>query len=332
MRKVPCKMSSSGTNDSGGERSTYTKMTDFKKKITLIEGQRKALFTTYEKEKKSNRDKEKDLTEEVLGAQKDLIKSQTTKETLLTKVKKRPHMDTKVLARLSPNSAIASLDYKVADLQKRLNKLRFRSQRKVDYLGALVKELKKMEQESQNTESSHFSKDELRQRFLENEIHKTSLKMMEADMVKKKYEVILDMLKKERMNYTKQINQMEDFIGGQNKEISLLEKDYDESITFRDDIRVEVKDWEDFFQQETMERNSKIMETKKELKEKRDIFTTIDSLLTSSDVGAPKPGPGSGSGSQDGSVTPATPGGTGLWPTPQEVIFIKKKKKTVQLG
>jgi hypothetical protein len=35
-------------------------------------------------------------------------------------------------------------------------------------------------------------------RFLENEIHKTSLKMMEADMVRKKYDVILEMLKKER--------------------------------------------------------------------------------------------------------------------------------------
>ena len=311
-------MSSSGT-EAGGERSTYTKMTDFKKKITLIEGQRKALFTTFEKEKKSNRNKEKDLTEEVLDAQKDLIESQSTRETLLTKVKRRPHMDTTVLSRLSPTSAIASLDYKVADLQKRLNKLRFRSQRKVEYIDALVKELKKMEQESKDKESGHFSKDELRQRFLENEIHKTSLKMMEADMVKKKYEVILDMLKKERMNYTKQINQMEEFIGGQDKEMALLEKDYDESITFRDDIRVEVKDWEDFFRQETKNRNNKVMETKKELKEKRDIFTTIDSLLTKSDGGPVKPGPGSGS--QDGSVTPgAKDSGSGLWPTAKEVI------------
>ena len=308
-------MSSSGT-EAGGERTTYTKMTDFKKKITLIEGQRKAMFTTYEKEKKSNRDKEKDLVDEVLDAQKDLIESQTTRETLLTKVKKRPHMDTKVLSRLSPTSAIVSLDYKVADLQKRLNKLRFRTQRKVDYIEALVKELKKMEQESKEKETGHFSKDELRQRFLENEIHKTSLKMMEADMVKKKYEVILDMLKKERMNYTKQISQMEEFIGGQDKEMGLLEKDYEESITFRDDIRVEVKDWEDFFQQETRNRNSKIMETKKELKEKRDIFTTIDSLLTKSDGGPAKTGPESGSPA--GSVVS---GGkdAALWPSAKEV-------------
>ena len=309
-------MSSSGT-EAGGERSTYTKMTDFKKRITLIEGQRKALYTTYEKEKKSNRDREKELVDEVLDAHKDLIESQTTRESLLTKVKKRPHMDTKVLSRLSPNSAIVSLDYKVADLQKRLNKLRFRTQRKVDYIEALVKELKKMEDEGKTRETAHFSKEELRQRFLENEIHKTTLKMMEADMVKKKYEVILDMLKKERMNYTKQINHMEESIGGQDKEIALLEKDYDESITFRDDIRVEVKEWEDFFQQETKDRNNKIVETKKELKEKRDIFTTIDSLLTRTDGPAKPEGPGSGSAA--GSVTSGAGGKEGLWPSPKEV-------------
>ena len=40
--------------------------------------------------------------------------------------------------------------------------------------------------------------EEQRQRFLENEIHKTSLKMMESDMVKKKYQIIHDMLKKVR--------------------------------------------------------------------------------------------------------------------------------------
>ena len=35
------------------------------------------------------------------------------------------------LSRLSPNSAIVTLDNKVLDLKKRLNKLRYKSQRKV---------------------------------------------------------------------------------------------------------------------------------------------------------------------------------------------------------
>ena len=73
------------------------------------------------------------------------------------------------------------------------------------------------------------SKEDARQRFLENEIHKTTLKMTEvifnydlnnrnrlffqrkvklfiqADMVKKKYELILSMLKNERLTYFNQV-------------------------------------------------------------------------------------------------------------------------------
>ena len=88
-------------------------------------------------------------------------------------------------------------------------------------------------------------------RYLENEIHKTNLKLNEADMIKKKYELILDMLKKERLNYTKQITKMESFEAEQMKEIATLEKDYEEAVEFRDEIRGEQKDWEDHFIQQT---------------------------------------------------------------------------------
>ena len=39
-------------------------------------------------------------------------------------------------------------------------------------------------------------------RFLENEIHKTNLKMMEAVMVRKKYDFIKDLLKKVKKRRT----------------------------------------------------------------------------------------------------------------------------------
>ena len=42
-------------------------------------------------------------------------------------------------------------------------------------------------------------------RFLENEIHKTNLKLMEGETIKKKYSSILDMLKKERLSFTNQL-------------------------------------------------------------------------------------------------------------------------------
>ena len=89
--------------------------------------------------------------------------------------------------------------------------------------------------------------EETQEKFLENEIHKTSLKMTESEMVKKKYGLILDMLKREQLSYTKQINQMEAVEEGQTKEIEVLENDYTEAVSFRDEVRGEQKEWEDFF-------------------------------------------------------------------------------------
>ena len=99
--------------------------------------------------------------------------------------------------RLSPTTAVVSLDYKVADLQRRLNKLRFRIQHKVDYLEALVEALHKVERENKKAEKPRLSKDEIKMRYFENEIHKATLKVGEAEMVGTKLKNILNMLKKE---------------------------------------------------------------------------------------------------------------------------------------
>ena len=52
-----------------------------------------------------------------------------------------------------------------------------------------------------------------RLRFLENEIHKTNLKLMEGDTIKKKYTSILDMLKKERLTFSNQLEVLNFLIG-----------------------------------------------------------------------------------------------------------------------
>ena len=115
------------------------------------------------------------------------------------------------------------MDYKVADLQKTYNKIRFRAGQKAEYLSLLTAEISKGEKEVDSLGIAEFSKDEQRQRYLENEIHKTGLKMMEADMVRKKYDIILDMLKQERMGYITQIENLEKNCNSQQKDVKKLE-------------------------------------------------------------------------------------------------------------
>ena len=179
------------------------------------------------------------------------------------------------MERLSPTTAVVSLDYKVADLQRRLNKLRFRIQHKVDYLEALVEALHKVDKENRRAEKPRLSKDEIKMRYFENEIHKATLKVGEAEMVGTKLKNILNMLKKEQLGYTSAIDELEEYITEQEDESAQMQTDYDEAAMFKEEMRLEMKLVEEGFVVETKDRNNKVMEIKRELKEKREIFSTI---------------------------------------------------------
>ena len=189
----------------------------------------------------------------------------------------------------------------MADLQRRLNKLRFRTERKMDYLKALLDALKKVEKENKRAEKHQPSKGELKKRFLENEIHKSTLKVMEAEMVRSRLQNILEMLKNERLGYTAALDELERFIREQEAEITQLQKDYDEAIMFKEEMRLEMKEAEDKYQAENKERSSMVMDIKRDMKEKRELFTAIISQHTEGPVS--KQPASSDSGSVSGSVS-----------------------------
>ena len=104
------------------------------------------------------------------------------------------------ITRFSPAKAEERLDYKVSDLKRQLNKLKSKTKSKENYLNLLVAEIRKSDAGFSNKVSkkdlgnSHYHlelfnefdflkvftipEEEQRQRYLENEIHKISLKMM----------------------------------------------------------------------------------------------------------------------------------------------------------
>ena len=125
------------------------------------------------------------------------------------------------------------MDYKVANLKRKLNKLKFKREERELYLATLRDGRDKIKKVIGDSAKEDDFMVETEEKYYENEIHKTSLKLTEAEMIKKNYNIILEMLKKENLSYTKQINQLETFDGKQSKEIDGLEKDYEESVAFR---------------------------------------------------------------------------------------------------
>ena len=57
----------------------------------------------------------------------------------------------------------------------------------------------------------------------------------------------------------------------------------DEAVTFRDDLRNEVKDWEKKFSSMQKERIRELTDKKKFLKEKQDLYGNIDNYLLRSE-------------------------------------------------
>ena len=78
------------------------------------------------------------------------------------------------------------MDYKVADLRKQLNKLKFITKTKTDKIDSLMKEYEKVVNINAEMEKAEDiiedSEEGQRLRFLENEIHKTNLKLMEGTL------------------------------------------------------------------------------------------------------------------------------------------------------
>lgn len=113
-------------------------------------------------------------------------------------------------------------------------------------------------------------------------------------MVRKKYDLIRDMLRREKMYYARQQLQLEGVLKQQNKELgllifinnniniillALLEKDHTEAVEFRDGLRRECKDWEKMFASLQKERLAELNDTNRALKEKQDLYAGFDSYL-----------------------------------------------------
>ena len=56
----------------------------------------------------------------------------------------KKHLDTNVLKRKSGDQAVETLDFKVADLRKKLNKLRYQSRTKQQRIDSLMKQYEKV--------------------------------------------------------------------------------------------------------------------------------------------------------------------------------------------
>ena len=115
-----------------------------------------------------------------------------------------------------------------------------------------------------------------RLRFLENEIHKTNLKLMEGETIKKKYASILDMLKKERLTFGNQLESLEFQLKRQEEEISKLKKTHQAALVTRDLARQNQHKKEIALLAEGKEREKRLIEYRKTAEDRKNYFESME--------------------------------------------------------
>jgi len=271
----------------GGARGAiFKQMAEMKKKIQLVEGERKAIFEDSEREKEENKERIKKLSDEIKQYKNEFQKAAKTGETILKKVEEKPHLDTLVLKTMSGEVAIQTLDFKVADLRKKLDKVKYENGRKTKRIEALMAQYDKVLLANNEMERMEDIMEESaegqRLRFLENEIHKTNLKLMEGETIKKKYTSILDMLKKERLTFSNQLEALETTIKKQDDEIERLKNTQKAALSTRDLARTSQQKQEVSLLSEGKDRDKKLSEHRRLAEDRKNYFDTMERHMFSS--------------------------------------------------
>ncbi|KAK7580718.1 hypothetical protein V9T40_001347 [Parthenolecanium corni] len=173
--------------------SVNKQLTEMKKKIQLLEGQRKAHYEMWDNEKRQNAEKIKLLKENIKRLYAELGKCNT--------IQKNVKLCDKILLTKGTDEALESLDSKVIEARKKLDLL---------------------QHEINQTIPS-----------LENQIHKVEINIMEVEHLRKKYRTIKSQLVDESVGFESTLRKLEEKIYQQETEISHLQDAFEEATNLR---------------------------------------------------------------------------------------------------
>lgn len=286
---------------------------EFKKKILLAEGQKKAYREDWEEERKINA--------EMISELKKFIKDLNSKLRFLNKPSVRNNQPmvapppgaapTEVVHKVdlppgasSVEDAVRLLDLKVIDLTKLIDLNHERYLRKQKFFNKLVDEYKTLFASKNQTKRSELSapvpetivEDNNTKLIchLENEIHRTSVQWMEAEHIRKKYRSIKESLMGDAENFESSLEEMEQALLVQHTELEHLRSIYEEAIEMRDTTKLVLQKQEQqanvnnkIREKQAIEFRRQVDERKAELERlERKIFSSGKTLIHQDSVGS----------------------------------------------
>ncbi|PNF16323.1 hypothetical protein B7P43_G10836, partial [Cryptotermes secundus] len=199
--------------------------------ITVSEGRRKAHYEELDGEKKRNKDRVKQLKKEIEDLHVQLSSTGQHTDSIL-----RASKELGALRNKTSDEVTVILDCKASDLKKKLDWLHHESDKCEKKLKLLADEYhtllnrKAMRQEKQHAQAVKS----VEICSLENQIHRVEMNLMEAEHVRKKYQIIQGSLLDDSVAFESSLVKIEEAIRKQESEIRHLKAVYGEALGLRD--------------------------------------------------------------------------------------------------
>jgi len=255
---------------------------ELKRKIALLDGDRKAYYENSQWTMQKNKDTIQALRAANKEQRLELAKKKAGDEKVIDDAfQERDPTRHCAMRGMSGREAIAKLDQQVCESKKKLNAMSHQQKMKEKKLAALQTEYNQMIKDAETVvlTDAGESKEAQQLRILENKLDKMNLKLNEANKIKTTYVQILEHQKEERRTWPKQLDALEQAIKQQNEELKDLHIMYNDAQVARDNARAELTKLENSVYEAKREREAQLAEYKKQAEEKKEHAEKVEKRL-----------------------------------------------------
>lgn len=287
---------------------------EFKKKILLAEGQRKAYREEWEEERKLNSEAIVDLKKGIkdLNSKLRFLNRPSVRNTQPMAAPPPGSMPTEVVHKvdLPPGAATVAdavqlMDLKSIDLTKQIDLNHDRYLKKQRLFDRLVEEYQTLFASKNQGKKADVSSVPVPETVvedyntklvchLENEIHRTTVQWNEAEHIRKKYRSIKSSLMGDSENFESSLVELEQSLVAQETELDRLRRIYEEAVEMRDSTKLVLLKQEQQANTSTKIREKQAIDFRRQVDERkselerleRKIFSTGKTLVHQDSVGS----------------------------------------------
>lgn len=263
----------------GAHSSSISEQTEeLRRKIQLLEGDRKAYYENSQWTIQQNKEKIKAKRDEIKQLRRFLADKNQADTHVVNNAFKEHQVERNEYRNKTGNDAIRTLDSKVRDRVNVLNKMKYKTTKMQKRLEELQTQNEQMEKDAESAADTDAgdSPEAQHLRNLENRLDKANLKCKEAEHIRKTYCQIKSKLEEEHQSFETTLDEMEQEIQRLRAEQKDLKAMHNDAVISRDAAQSQLRKEEQDVYAERKKRELELQKVKKEAEEKKALYEKIE--------------------------------------------------------